>query len=98
MLLTTVMITLTEDKVTPTTQINKEDQYHLRALNAELTAIQEQINRVAEQLHASEKVKERTELLSRLCGAANIPVASCNVDTETGVVTAIPKPAPPTPK
>lgn len=91
-LLATVMITLAQDKKEPpVTQITKEDQYHLRAVNAELTTIQEQINHLAEQLHAQDKVKERNDLVTRVCGAAQIPVDSCSVDPDTGKVTEVKK-------
>lgn len=98
MLLATVMITLAQDKKEPTAQISKEDQYHLRAITAELTTIQTQINQFADQLHAQDKVKERTEVVARICGAAKIPVDVCSIDIDTGKVTKIEKPAPtPTP-
>ena len=94
-LLTSVIITLLplvttvaqDKKDSPVTQITKEDQYHLRAINAELVTIQDQINRFAEQVHAQDKVKERAELMTRICGVAKIPTDSCNVDSDTGKVT-----------
>lgn len=100
MLLATVMITLAQDKKDPkldsqaVTQISKEDQYHLRAVTAELTTIQAQINQFADQLHAQDKVKERTDLLSKICGAAKLPVAECTVDTDTGRVSKLEKSVP----
>jgi hypothetical protein len=96
----TVMITLAQDKkeAPPVTQMTKEDQYHLRAVNAELVTIQTQMNQFAEQLHAQDKVKERNELVTRLCGGAKIPMESCSADPDTGKVTEIKKTPSPTSK
>ena len=63
-----------------------EDQYHLRAVNAELNLIQEQINKLADQTGAKDKVKEREEIITRVCRTAGIKVEQCVVDPEKGTV------------
>lgn len=74
-------------KATPVSQLSKEDQYHLRALNAELDAIQVQINQLVDQLKGREKVTEKNDLVTRVCGAAKLQVAACDIDLTTGRIT-----------
>ena len=78
----------------PATKMSKEDQYHLRAVNSELDLIQSQINQVAVQLHAQEKVQEKSALVSKICAASKISAADCVPNTDTGEVTAKPKELP----
>jgi hypothetical protein len=79
------------------TKMAEADQYHLRALNAELDVIQTQINELARQLKAGEKVNEKNLLLAKVCGAAKIPVEKCQPNTDTGEVTAKPDSPPQAP-
>ena len=74
---------------------SKEDQYHGRALQAELTNIQVQINKLIEELHGQEKMKEMNDLRLSVCGIAKIAPENCIVDWETGKVSEKPKPASP---
>jgi hypothetical protein len=74
-----------------TAQASKEDLYHLRAVNAELNTIDMQLRQYADQLHVGDKVKEKNELLAKICGPAGIPIDKCNVDPD-GKVTKAPDP------
>ena len=75
-------------------KMTEEDRYHLRAVNSELDLVQTQINEVAKQLHAQEKVQEKEALVKKICQDAKIPVDRCVPNTETGEVSAKPKPTP----
>jgi len=88
--------TATTPAATATAKMSVEDQYHLRALNAEIDTIQLQINELAKQLKAPEKVQEKNALVTKVCAAAKIPVDKCVPDANTGTVTAqLVPPAPP---
>ena len=78
-------------------KMTEENRYHLRAVNSELDLVQTQINEVAKQLHAQEKVQEKEALIKKICGDAKIPVERCVPNTETGEVTAKPEPKAPVP-
>jgi len=75
-------------------KMSEEDRYHLRAVNSELDLVQTQINEVAKQLHAQEKVQEKEALVKKICQDAKIPVERCVPNTETGEVSAKPDPKP----
>lgn len=79
-------------------KLSDTDRYHLRALSAELDVIQEKVNQYVQQLKASDKVKEKNDIMARICGEAKIEVERCIVDIETGDVKESPfkeaKPAP----
>ena len=83
----------------PALVVSKEDQYHGRALQAELTNIQVQINKLVEELHGQEKMKEMSDLRLSVCGMAKIAPENCIVDWDAGKVSEKPKPpSPPTSK
>lgn len=81
--------------VPPVAKMTLEDQYHGRALNAELSNIQQQINEFAKQMHAQEKVAEQSALTEKVCKAAKLEVKDCQPNFDTGEVTK--KPEPPKP-
>jgi hypothetical protein len=72
-----------------------EDQYHLRALNAELNAIQAKIQQLIEAEKGQQKVQEQWAVLAKVCGQYKIAVKDCIADAETGEVKQ--KPEPPLP-
>ena len=76
----------------PILVIAKEDQYHGRALQAELTNIQVQINKMVEELKGNEKMKEMNDLRLSVCTMAKIAPDSCVVDFDSGKVSEKPKP------
>ena len=87
-----------DDKPVPAptlTKMSAEDQYHLKAVNLELSIDQFQLQELAKQLKVNEKSQEQTALLKKVCGS--IPLDQCDANTDTGEVKQKVANAPPPP-